>query len=204
VFSFVQCEPKPNLFLDGQTMTIRRTTAQWLLAASLSTALGASFAACGSDNSKETEPSTRADASASTGDATVGAPNPGAGDASADSKLACPSKVYSALSAECSACACNVDPVLAPSCQKPCWDFLACSFTAQTGKCAASAAGGAATRPEFEACTMEQCGDLLAIPGAEVVSSYRTIIGACAVSMGGAKAACGDDITKFQSALRKP
>jgi hypothetical protein len=112
-------------------------------------------------------------------------------------------KVYSEVGDECSACACKVDPAVAPSCQKPCWDFLACSFTAQAGKCAASAAGGAATRPEFEACTMAECGDLLSIPGAEVIASYRAIIGACAVSMGGAKAACTDDITKIQASLRK-
>jgi hypothetical protein len=113
----------------------------------------------------------------------------------------CPEKVYAALSDGCKTCACDLDPQLAPSCQKPCWDFLACSVRAQTGKCATFAMGGAAMRPQFEACTMEECGAELAVPGAEVVSSYRSIIGACAVSMGGAKAACEDDVAKFISEL---
>jgi hypothetical protein len=57
-------------------------------------------------------------------------------------------------------------------------------------------------RPAFEACTMEECGAELAVPGAEVVSSYRSIVGACAVSMGSEKAACGDDIAKFTAELK--
>jgi hypothetical protein len=57
-------------------------------------------------------------------------------------------------------------------------------------------------RPQFEACTMEECGAELAVPGAEVVSSYRSIIGVCAVPMGDTKPACGDDISKFISELK--
>lgn len=126
-----------------------------------------------------------------------------AGSASTDPNAAatCPGKVYAALSDGCKSCACDLNPQLAPSCQKPCWDFLACSMRAQNGKCATFASGGAAMRPQFEACTMEECGAELAVPGAEVVSSYRSIIGGCAVSMGGAKAACEDDVTKFISEL---
>jgi len=56
-------------------------------------------------------------------------------------------------------------------------------------------------RPQFEACTMGECGAQLAVPGAEVVSAYRSIIGACAVDMGDAKAACSADVTKFISEL---
>jgi len=184
-------------------MTINRRSAHWLFALSLSTA---ALVACGEDdNKKDTSEITVGDAStsdASTSDANVSVTPPPPADAGGGS-LACMDKVYSELSDECSACTCKVDPVLAPSCQKPCWDFIACSSAAQAGKCAASAAGGAATRPEFEACTLAECGDLLAVPGAEVVSSYRSITVPCAIAMGGAKAACTDDITKIQASLRK-
>lgn len=135
--------------------------------------------------------------------ATAGANSTSAPSTTPDPNAAasCPGKVYAALSDGCKTCTCGVDPQLAPSCQKPCWDFLACSVRAQNGKCASFAAGGASMRPQFEACTMEECGAELAVPGAEVVSAYRSIIGACAVSMAGGSAACQDDVTKFISEL---
>ena len=49
---------------------------------------------------------------------------------------------------------------------------------------------------------MEECGAELAAPGAAVVAPYRSIIGACAVSMGDVKAACSDDVSKFISELK--
>jgi len=183
--------------------TTRNSSARLFLAA-----LGVAIAACGDDGSKD--PDSVTDVNPSTSDASVSVQDARVADASsADASAggdgnACLSNVYSELSDSCSSCACSVDPRLAPSCQKPCWDFLACSFAAQSGKCAAAAAGGAARRAEFEACTMDECGAQLAVPGAEVVSSYRSIIGACAVPMGGAKAACSDDIARFTSELKRP
>jgi hypothetical protein len=56
-------------------------------------------------------------------------------------------------------------------------------------------------RSQFEACTMEECGAELAVPGAEVISAYRSIVAACAISMGSTKVACEDDVTKFISEL---
>lgn len=184
----------------------------------LSTALVVILGACSDDSSKDSEQGTdtnpvtgdastrdasTSDASPSTSDASTGTSDASISDAGGGEASACLSNVYSELSDGCSACTCAVDPRLAPSCQKPCWDFIACSFAAQAGKCAAAAAGGAATRAEFEACTMEECGAQLAVPGAEVVSSYRTIIGGCAVPMNGAKAACSDDVAKFTAGLKK-
>ena len=162
-------------------------------------ALGVAAGSCGGESKSETS----AAAAAPAGPAPAGSTGMNLGSSGADPSVAaaCPAKVYAALSDGCKACACDVDPQLAPSCQKPCWDFLACSVRAQTGKCASFAAGGAEMRPQFEACTMDECGAELAIPGAEVVSSYRSIIGACAVSMGGAKAACEDDVAKFIAEL---
>jgi hypothetical protein len=186
-------------------MTTKHVLALSLLDGLLVAALSIASSACGDDSNADT--ATAGTSSPAAGTAARGGSGPGgagAGKVSSDPNAAatCPDKVYEALSDECGACACGVDPALAPSCQKPCWDFLACSFAAQAGKCASFAAGGAEMRPQFEACTMEECGAELAVPGAEVVSSYRSIVGACAVSMGGAKAACGDDITKFTAELK--
>jgi hypothetical protein len=170
---------------------------RWFIGFLLSALLSVA-SSCGGD-SQTASPSTTGN------EATVraGANATSAGSMSIDPNAAamCPGKVYAALSDGCKTCACDLNPQLAPSCQKPCWDFLACSMRAQNGKCATFASGGAAMRPQFEACTMEECGAELAVPGAEVVSSYRSIIGGCAVSMGGAKAACEDDVTKFISEL---
>jgi hypothetical protein len=188
----------------NKTMTITKTASYRLVSTFLIAALGVAVWACSDDDggSSAKDASVKPlDSGLAIIDANVAAADTGAAPGAA---AACLDKVYSELSDGCSACACGVDTTLAPSCGKPCWDFLACSFAAQAGKCAAAAAGGAATRPEFEACTMVECGAQLAVPGAEVVSSYRTIIGACAVPMGTAKAACGDDIAKFTAGLKKP
>jgi hypothetical protein len=168
------------------------------MTATVSLAIGG----CGDDSEDDT-PTPAAGAGNRDAGPKAGTGGDDAGSESTDPNAAatCSEKVYDALSEGCSACACGVDPRLAPSCQKPCWDFIACSFAAQTGRCATFAAGGAAMRPQFEACTMEECGAELAVPGAEVVSSYRSIIGACAVAMGDEKAACSDDVAKFTAEL---
>jgi hypothetical protein len=183
-------------------------TTRWIFGSLLTAALSVAIAGCGDDDSKDDSPNAgkSSPAAGTTARAGAGANAGGAkaGNAGSDpnAAAACPGKVYDGLSDGCRDCTCGVDPQLAPSCQRPCWDFLACSFAAQAGKCATFAAGGAAMRPQFEACTMEECGAELAVPGAEVVSSYRPIIGVCAVSMGDTKAACTDDITKFISELK--
>jgi hypothetical protein len=164
----------------------------------MSAALSVANGGCGDDSQDDT---TAAGKSSTVTGTAAGGANAGKPSSDPNAAAACPSKVYAALSDGCKACTCGADPQLAPSCQKPCWDFLACSFAAQAGKCATFAAGGMAMRPQFEACTMEECGAELAVPGAEVVSSYRSIIGACAVSMGDTKAACSDDVTQFISEL---
>ena len=181
-------------------MSIRELSARWLVIILASFALGVAIGGCGDDSSKDDAPTAGTRSSAAGTGARGGA---GAGGASVDPNAAatCPGKVYAELSDGCKTCACGVDPKLAPSCQKPCWDFIACSFAAQAGKCATLAAGGAAMRSQFEACTMEECGAELAVPGAEVVSSYRPVTVACALPMGDAKAACGDDIAKFAAEL---
>jgi hypothetical protein len=167
----------------------------------MTAALSVANGGCGDDSKDDTTTAGKSSSVTGTG---AGAGSGNAGKPSSDPKAAaeCPGKVYAGLSDGCKACTCGADPQLAPSCQKPCWDFLACSFAAQAGKCATFAAGGMAMRPQFEACTMEECGAELAVPGAEVVSSYRSIIGACAVSMGDTQAACGDDVAKFISELK--
>ena len=170
-----------------------------LLGTLLIAALSVATASC-SEDSKDGTSSAGSATGASSNAGTTGT-NAGKPASDPNAAATCPTKTYAALSDGCKSCACGVDPQLAPSCQKPCWDFLACSVRAQKGKCASFAAGGASMRPQFEACTMEECGAELAVPGAEVVSSDRSIIGACAVSMGGAKAACEDDVTKFISEL---
>lgn len=188
-------------------MTNLNSTTRLILSTLLCSALAAGSAACGDDDGddgvRDAGPVVL-DSSAGKPDATTGTPDATArNDAGATGAAAeCLGKVYSELSDGCSACACAVDPALAPACGRPCWDFLACSFKAQAGKCATFAAGGAAMRPQFEACTMEECGKQLAVPGAEVVSSYRTIIGGCAVPMGTAPAACSADVAKFTSELK--
>jgi hypothetical protein len=173
-------------------MTTMKRYTSWLAVGLLSIAASG----CGSDDIKTPSAST-----SNTG-ATAGSTSAGSA-AAADPNAAatCPTKVYAALSDGCKTCACGLDPQLAPSCQKPCWDFLACSMRAQTGKCATFAAGGASMRTQFEACTMEECGAELAVPGAEVISAYRSIVGGCVVAMGGNKAACEDDVAKFISEL---
>jgi hypothetical protein len=181
-------------------MTTRYLVARRLRSALLASALTTCVFACG-DEKEETPAAATGSSGAGTGSGAAGA-KAGSGSTDPNAAATCPTKVYSALSSSCSSCACGADPQLAPSCQKPCWDFLACSFKAQAGKCASFAAGGMAMRPQFEACTMEECGAELAVPGAEVVSSYRSIIGACAVPMGETKAACGDDVAKFISQLK--
>jgi hypothetical protein len=156
--------------------------------------------ACGDDSDTDSmgNPSSGSDASSSSEpDASAAAPRSDAGGGS------CLSTVYSPLSDGCKSCACTADPVVAPTCGKPCWDFIACSFAAQAGKCAPFAAGGAAMRPQFEACTMEECGAFLAVPGAEVVSSYRTVTLACAVPMGSTPGACAEDIGKIAAGQKK-
>jgi hypothetical protein len=180
-------------------MATKELNMSWLLGTLLAAVLSTAIGSC-SDDSQAGTPSAGTGAR---GTVTAGTTGTVAGASSTDPNAAatCPGKVYAALSDGCKACACGLDPQLAPSCQKPCWDFLACSVRAQAGKCASFASGGASMRPQFEACNMEECGAELAVPGAEVVSSYRAIIGACAVSMGGTKAACEDDVTKFISEL---
>jgi len=170
----------------------------------MSAALSVANGGCGDDSKDATTTAAGKGSSVTGAGAGSGAGGASAGKPSSDPKAAaeCPGNAYAALSDGCKTCACGVNPELAPSCQKPCWDFIACSFAAQTGKCATFAAGGMAMRPQFEACTMEECGAELAVPGAEVVSSYRSIIGACAVSMGDTEAACSDDVTKFISELK--
>jgi len=183
-------------------MITRYLAARWFIGILLGAALTIIVVSCGDD--KADTPAATGSPSAGAGSGAAGAKAGSGGGSATDPNAAatCPMKVYSGLSSGCSSCACGADPKLAPSCQKPCWDFLACSFKAQAGKCASFAAGGMAMRPQFEACTMEECGAELAVPGAEVVSSYRSIVGACAVPMGDTKAACGDDITKFISELK--
>jgi hypothetical protein len=166
-----------------------------------------SIAACGDDDSG-TSDGRPVDSGTTTLDARVDAspaPNDArpapTGDASQSSE--CLSAVYDGLSDGCAACTCTANPAVAPSCGKACWDFLACSFRAQSGACAQAAAGGAATRAEFEACTMTECGAQLAVPGAQAVSSpeFRAIVGACVAPMGGSTPACGADVAKFISQL---
>lgn len=183
-------------------MTTRNLLTCWLLSALLGATLSGTLGGCG-DSEDKTGAATAGKDNAVTGTGgTAGGTKAGNAAPDPSAVAACPGKVYSALSVGCRTCACGVNPQLAPSCQKPCWDFLACSSKAQAGKCASFAAGGASMRPQFEACTMSECGAQLAVPGAEVVSAYRSIIGACAVAMGDTKAACSDDVTKFISELK--
>jgi hypothetical protein len=180
-------------------MTTANGPTRCIISTLLSGVLSIAIAGCGDDGKNNAPAAGTSSSVVGNAAGVAGGANPGKPSSDPNAAAACPSKVYAALSGGCKTCTCGFDPQLAPSCQKPCWDFLACSSAAQAGKCASFAAGGAAMRPQFEACTMEQCGAELAVPGAEVVSSYRSIIGACAVSMGDVKAACSDDIAKFIS-----
>ena len=172
-------------------MTIRNRTAPRLLSASLIAALGVAIAACGGDD----EPTERPRADAST-------PPPSTSDASTPTEdsstpvpgATCQEQVYSELSPACKECTCGFDPMVAPSCQGPCWNFLACSFKANASACMAFARGS----QELADCTDKECGYLLAVPGAQLVSGYRNVIGACAAA---ADAKCAGDIGKFIGTL---
>jgi hypothetical protein len=172
-------------------MTTSKSTAHRLLSASLIAALGAAIAACGGDDEPterpradaSTAPPSTSDASTATEDSST--PAPGA---------TCEEQVYSELSPACKECTCATDKMTAPTCQKPCWDFMACSFKARGGPCMGLAQGS----KELEACTDKECGYLLNLPGAQLISGYRTIIGACAVAP---DAACAGDVGKFIGTL---
>jgi hypothetical protein len=180
-------------------MTTRNRIANRLLSPTLIAALGVAMAACGGGEDKE-DPAPVVDAGGGgtpdTGTSTpdTGTPEPGA---------TCEDKSYSELSDECVTCTCGVDPVVAPSCQEPCWKFLACAFVAQMGKCKDFAAGGAAMKPQLDMCVGEECAAELAVPGSMVASAYTGIIGACARPMGTTPAACSGDIGKFIAARSK-
>lgn len=189
-------------------MTTTKAAAYRLFASLFCASLGLAVVACGDDSEEKKDSGLGGDSSPSTGDGSVVVADAGGGVSPADAggpvATGCQGAVYSALSDGCKSCACAAEPTLAPSCGKPCWDFLACSSAAQVGKCAASAAGGMATRPQFEACTLEECGAFLAVPGAQVVSSYRPVIMACFNSTGaGAPLACNGDVDKFRVAIGK-
>ena len=172
-------------------MTTKNSTAYRLLSASLIAALGVAIAACGGDDEPTERP--RADASTpppSTSDASTttedsGTPAPGA---------TCEEQVYSELSPACKECTCGFDPMVAPSCQGPCWTFLACSFKANAGACK----GLPRDSQELSDCTDKECGYLLNVPGASLVQGYRMVIGACVAA---ADAKCTGDIGKFIGTL---
>jgi hypothetical protein len=177
-------------------MTIGNRTAHWLPRAIL-TALGV-LAAC-DDNSD-----TRQDTGSV--DADAGAP-PDDADTPPEETVpsttpACPG-IYDQLGDSCGSCICDTDRMLAPACQGPCWDFITCASVSATGPCAEAAAGGAATRPELEACTLEQCGSYLFVPGASVVRSYVTIIDACTIGSASGPSACAGDLARFAAGLEK-
>jgi hypothetical protein len=178
-------------------MTTKQRIAHRLLRTSLIAALGLAAAACGGGDDNETpKPGATGgtkDSSVETADSSTG-PAPGA---------TCEEKVYSELSDGCVTCLCGADPMLAPSCQGPCWDFLACAFVAQMGKCATFAAGGEAMRMQLNDCIGAECAAELAVPGSMVASPYQPLIGMCARSMGGTPAACSGDIGKFIAARSK-
>lgn len=177
-------------------MTTSKSTSHRLLSASLIAALGVAIAACGGDDEPTERP--RADASTappSTSDASTptedsSTPAPGA---------TCEEQVYSELSPACKTCVCTKNEMSAPSCQGPCWDFLACSFKVRAGKCAESFAGGDATRAQFEMCTLTECGTYLSVPGAQAITGYRETVKAC---VDGATLPCMSDVTKFGAGLK--
>lgn len=176
-------------------MTIGNRTGYWLLGA---TALSVALAACddNSDTKQDTGPVV----------ADAGAPPEDPGTPPEENEPAttpaCPG-IYDQLSDSCGTCICETDRMLAPACQGPCWDFITCSSVAAAGPCAAAAAGGAATRPELEACSLEQCGAYLVVPGAIVVRSYVKIIDACTIGNASGPSACAADLARFAAGIEK-
>jgi hypothetical protein len=194
--------PHPLWEMD-KAMTIRNRTAYWQLGATL-TALSVALTACddNSDTRQDQDTGTVVadagddpDAPAEDGDTppeeTVPATTP-----------ACPG-IYDQLGDRCGTCVCAADMMLAPACQGPCWDFITCASISAKGPCAEAAAGGAAQRPELEACTLEQCGSYLAVPGASIVRSYRDIINACAVGSASGPSECAGDLARFAVGFEK-
>jgi hypothetical protein len=114
----------------------------------------------------------------------------------------CPG-IYDQLSESCGSCICAADMMLAPACQGPCWGFITCASVSATGPCAEAAAGGAATRPELEVCTLEHCGAYLAVPGASVVRSYVSIIDACTIGSASGPSECAGDLARLAAGLEK-
>jgi len=180
-----------------KTMTIGNRTAHWQLGATL-TALSVALAAC--DDGRDTrdamghvvaDAGTPADDAGTPPEETVPATTP-----------ACPG-IYDQLGDSCGSCICSTDMMLAPACQGPCWDFITCASVSAMGPCAEAAAGGAATRPELEVCTLEQCGAYLAVPGASIVRSYVSIIDACTIGSASGPSACAGDLARFAEGLAK-
>ena len=190
-------------------MTIRNGIAFWRLGATLA-ALSVAFTGC-DDNSD-----TRQDAGTDAADAAAIAADDAAedaalpaddGDTPAEETVpattpACPG-VYDQLGDRCGTCVCTANAMLAPACQGPCWDFITCASVSAKGPCAEAAAGGAARRPELEACTLEQCGAYLVVPGAAVVRSYREIVDACAVGNASGPSECAGDLARFAVGFEK-
>jgi hypothetical protein len=182
-----------------KTMTIGKRTACWLLGAVL-TALSVALTACDDSSSRDAkqdvgpvvaEAGTPPDDSDAPPEETVPATTP-----------ACPG-LYDQLGDRCGTCVCATDMKLAPACQGPCWDFITCASISAMGPCAKAAAGGAAQRPELEACTLEQCGAYLVVPGASVVRSYVSIIDACTIGSASGPSECAGDLARFAAGLEK-
>lgn len=184
-----------------KAMTIRNSTAFWQLGATL-TALSVALTGC-DDKSDTTQ-----DAGAVVADAADDAALPeDGGDTPSEETVpattpACPG-IYDQLGDRCGTCVCATNAMLAPACQGPCWDFITCASISAKGPCAEAAAGGAAKRPELEACTLEQCGSYLVVPGAAVVRSYTEIIDACAVGSPSEPSECAGDLARLAVGLEK-
>jgi hypothetical protein len=181
-------------------MAIRNRTAYWQLGATL-TALSGALTGC-DDNSDTTQ-----DAAAVVADAAEDPNTPDDGDTPPAETVpattpACPG-IYAQLGDRCGTCACAANMMLAPACQGSCWDFITCASISATGPCAKAAAGGAAQRLELEACTLEQCGAYLAVPGASVVRSYVAIIDACTIGSESGPSECAGDLARFAAGLEK-
>jgi len=183
-------------------MTIgNRHTAYWQLGAT-ATALAVALTGC-DDNPDMTQ-----DAGPAVADSADDSPPPADGEDTPPEETvpattpACPG-IYDQLGDRCGTCVCATDMMLAPACQGPCWDFITCASISATGPCAAAAAGGAAQRPELEACTLEQCGAYLAVPGASVVRAYVSIIDACTIGSGGEPSECAGDLARFAVGFEK-